>query len=229
MLRMFTILLLASTFLTYSQDNKVYFNDAISQHLKPYIKQSNLAFENKDYELAEVLFDSLFENHLLNTFIPNLELPKLSGGDLETDDFENPFLLITKTTWDFPNEKEIEAINTIAQAYRNQVEVIVLYWGPKKKVKQVTGGYNRYVTVTYIDETENLSNSIIKTYKHSFGAPACFFVSSTKQLMALDRKFSLFSFDTSQTKKSYAMAENHIKELIFLFEEFKKSLLTDRQ
>ncbi|WP_053990315.1 hypothetical protein [Mangrovimonas sp. TPBH4] len=226
---MFTILLLASTFLTYSQDNKVYFNDAISQHLKPYIKQSNLAFENKDYELAEVLFDSLFENHLLNTFIPNLELPKLSGGDLETDDFENPFLLITKTTWDFPNEKEIEAINTIAQAYRNQVEVIVLYWGPKKKVKQVTGGYNRYVTVTYIDETENLSNSIIKTYKHSFGAPACFFVSSTKQLMALDRKFSLFSFDTSQTKKSYAMAENHIKELIFLFEEFKKSLLTDRQ
>ncbi|WMI69943.1 hypothetical protein [Mangrovimonas sp. YM274] len=226
---MFTILLFASTFLAYSQDNKVYFNDALSQHLKPYVKKSNLAFENKDYELAEILFDSLLANHLLNTFIPNLKLPKVSGGNLETDDIKNPFLLITKTTWDFPVEKEIEAINTIAEAYRDQVEIIVLYWGTKKNVKKITGNYNRYVTITYIDETENLSNSIIKTYKHSFGAPACFFVSSTKQLMALDKKFSLFSFDMDQTKQAYAYTENHIKELIFLFEEFKKSLLTDRQ
>ncbi len=229
MVRMFTILLLASSLLTYAQDDKVYFNDALSQHLKPYIKQSDLAFENKDYELAETLFDSLLQNHLLNTYIPNLSLPKLSGGVLETDEIENPFLLITKTTWDFPNEKEIEAINTIAHAYRNQVEIIVLYWGPRKKVKDVTGNYNKNVTLAYIDETENLSNSIIKTYKHSFGAPACFFVSSTKQLMALDKKFSLFSFDLDQSKEAYVMAENHIKELIFLFEEFKKSLLTDRQ
>ena len=81
MLRMFTyIVALNLTISTFAQQEKVFFSDAISLHLKKYRQNCQDAVYDKDFERVDRLFDSLVHNHLKGTFLEDLSIRKLSGG-----------------------------------------------------------------------------------------------------------------------------------------------------
>lgn len=201
--------MLGCMFLAFPQQQKTYFDSQIAQHLEAYRANSEIAIRNGDKEQAEFLFDSLFENHLKFSHIRELSLNKVKGGTLQTSSIDVPFLLITKSSWEIIKEEEINEINRMAKMYKEQVEIIVLFWDSKEKAREYSKGYNSNVTVIYVDERDNNADHIVKPFKHSFGAPACFFFSEEKQLLKIDRKFTI-----SNANKSSEVALNMIHEKI---------------
>jgi hypothetical protein len=128
MKNMFTILIFGSVLSVFPQEQKVYFDEAIYQHLRNYNKQSDLAIENDNEAYVDVLFDSLKETHLKGTLIPNLKLKKISGGYLKTDEIKIPILLISKKTCFVTHREEIKAINEMANQYKGKLEFVIIYW-----------------------------------------------------------------------------------------------------
>ena len=212
---LFTVFSLGYMLLVFPQESKVNFSDALSQHLKSYNYESNQAIINNNKERAEYLFDSLLKNHLKGTYIPNLSLQKTTGGILETDSLKNPFILITKSSWQIQSDSEIKEINKLAALYKDQVKIVLLFWDKKKTIKAIIKNYSKDVLITFIDESNNNSNRIIKTFKHSFGVPTCFFVSNQKQLVSIDRKFRLTSDAENASKSSNLSTYKQIATLIF--------------
>ena len=143
-----------------------------------------------------------------------MSLKKVNGGTLKTASLKKPFLLITKSSWEIIKDEEIEEVNRMSKMYRGQIKIIVLFWNSKKKAKTRSKGYNSNVIVTYVNERDNDSNHIIKPFKHAFGAPACFFVSEEKQLLKIDRKFTI-SNSPKRTEIAFSGIHEKIKWLLF--------------
>ena len=211
---LFTLMSIGCMLLAFPQEPKVYFDDALSKYLLPYSKQSNEAIDHHDFERAELLFDSLLKFHLKGTYIPNLKLNKVSGGIIETDSLKYPYLLITKPSW-FIEDKEIESINSLALEYKNKIDFVVLYWDSVKNLKKLEKKYSEDIFLTYVDETKNKSNSIIKTFKHSFGTPVCYFVSDKKQLISLSKRFELSNQTFDNVLLPYSETYKNIVLLLF--------------
>ncbi|MDG5492125.1 hypothetical protein [Psychroserpens sp. SPM9] len=213
-----TLLLFISIFLVHAQQPKMYFDMQLSKHLKAYKTQSEVAIENNDKAHAEFLFDSLFNNHLKLSYISEMTLNKVNGGQLNTADVDHAFLLITKSAWEQIDEKEIEAINRMSKMYKGQVDIVVLFWTSRSIAKKRGSDFSSLVTVTYVDERDNNANHIIKPYKHSFGAPTCFFISENKQLLDIDRKFTA-NLNLEDSELAFESAHQQIKKLILFNDE----------
>jgi len=216
-LSLLTFVFFASMFLVFPQQPEAYFDYAISQHLKSYKEKSEIATKDGDIAYAQFLFDSLVDNHLKYSQIADMTLKKVNGGTYKTAKTDNAYLLITKSPWQPIDTDEIEAINNISKMYKDQVDIIVLFWSTRREAKKLSSDYASTVTVTYVDEKQNNANHIIKPFKHSFGAPACFFISEEKQLINIDKKFTLgFNFDTTI---DVALKETHEQIKLMLFED----------
>ncbi|NND51570.1 MAG: hypothetical protein HKN54_04130 [Flavobacteriaceae bacterium] len=188
---------------TYAQQEKVLFSDAISLHLSKYRQNCQDAVNNKDFERVDRLFDSLVQNHLKGTFLEDLSIRKLSGGFFKTDSLRNPVLLTTTTAWYIKNDEEIEALNNLASEFNGKIDVVVLFWDTKKKVKKAAKPYSKEVIIIYVDETLNLENSIINTYKHALGIPTAFYIGADKKIVSIDRG-GLNKFTKARNPELYA-------------------------
>ncbi|MEO5789090.1 MAG: hypothetical protein ACOH2D_09365 [Gelidibacter sp.] len=203
MKKLLVILLFAYLPLLYAQEEKVYFDDALALHLRKFNNKSDLAIRNSMPNEVDTIFNSLVNNHLKNTYVSDLKLKKVSGGYLQTDKIDKPFLLITKNSAIIQTKEEIQTINTIANNYQGVVEIIVIYWDKLNIAKKNTKDYNKNVTVVYADERYNNSNRALSVYKHSFGVPTCFYINKDKQIFDIDRKFFLRNLKP-ETKEQFA-------------------------
>lgn len=221
----FTILMFACMFLAFPQQQKIYFDSQIAKHLKAYKAKSEVAMQNGDKDYAEFLFDSLFDTHLKFSYIRDISLNKVKGGTLKTSSLDKPFLLVTKSSWEIISEEEINEINRMSKLYKGQIDIIILFWDSKSKAKALSKNYNSNVIVTYIDERKNTSNHIIKPYKHSFGVPACFFISEEKQLLKIDKKFTIIK-DESRSEVFFNVIHEKIKWMLFNDEPTKNGVIS---
>ncbi|MEZ4802477.1 MAG: hypothetical protein R2797_06860 [Gelidibacter sp.] len=219
---MFTLLFLGCSLLVFSQEQKVFFDDAISEHLKNYNKLCDIALQNDNAEYVDILFDSLNKTYLKGTVISKLRLKKLKGGYLETEDIDTPILLITKKSCVVTHREEIKAINEMANQYKGKLEFIVLYWDRKSLVKKATKGFNKNVTIVYVNERENKLNLSLSTIKNSFGAPASFYITKNKELSTIDRKFYLKNLKKSTKKEFFENTYDDITQLLLENETNKK-------
>lgn len=221
----FTMLMFACMFLAFPQKQKMYFDSQIDKHLKAYKAKSEVAMQNGDKAYAEFLFDSLFNNHLKFSYIRDISLNKVRGGTLHTTSINSPFILITKSAWEQINDEEINEINRMSKLYNGQIEIVILFWASKAKAKALSKPYNSNVIVTYIDERENNSSHIIKPFKHSFGAPACFFISEDKQLLKIDKKF-VITKDKNRSEVAFNAIHEPIKWMLFNDESTKDGIIS---
>jgi hypothetical protein len=206
--------MLVCMFQAFPQEQKTYFDSQIVKYLSAYKAKSEIAIQNGDKEHAKSLFDSLFENHLKFSYVRDISLNKVRGGSLKTSSLDKPFLLITKSSWELIKREEINEINRMSKMYKGQLDIIILFWDSKTKAKAHSKDYNSNVTVTYIDERDNNANHIIKPFKHSFGAPACFFISEEKQLLKIDKKFTIpNSYNRSEV--AFSAIHEKIKWMLF--------------
>lgn len=188
---MFTILLLGSVLSVFLQEQKVYFDDAIAEHLKSYNKKCDLALQMQDAGYVDILFDSLKNTYLKGTLIPKFKFKKISGGYLDTDRINTPILLITKKSCILTNREEIKAINEVANRYKGKLEVIILYWDKKRSAKKSSKGFNKNISLVYVNERDNKLDANLSSIKNSFGVPASFYITENKELSNIDRKFYL--------------------------------------
>ena len=187
--RKLLLLILLVPFIAQSQqiEPKNLFSQAIAKNIKKYRTQSQLAYSDHDYNRAAFLFDSLVKKVINGTYLDNFKVRKLSGRSVELNDFEKPIFLMTYASWCTPGVGEIPALNAIAEKHSKEVDIVVLFWDSKEKVKKATRDYNRYIQVLYVDETENKNDHIIETMKHSLGFPTTFFIEADKKIVDVRR------------------------------------------
>lgn len=194
--KLLTLIFFTYITLLFAQEKKIYFDDALSQHLRAFNNKSDLAIKNELSHEVDAIFDTLVRSHLRNTYMSDLKLKKVSGGTLHTEQIENPFLLITKNSAIIQNHEEIATINTLANEYFGKVDIIILYWNNKSIAKKEARHYNKNITVVYADQRYNDFNHALSALKHSFGAPTCFYINQDKQISDIDRKFFLKNVNT---------------------------------
>jgi len=185
------------------------FSKVIGDHIRSYKAKANLAIIDKDYERAEFLFDSLIKNVVNGSYLDNFEVRKLSGRTIELKDFEKPIFLMTYASWCAPGVGEIPALNEIAKTYAKDIDVVVLFWDSKKKVRKASREYANNITILYVDESENKHDHIIEKMKHSLGFPTCFFMDQNKRIIDVRRgvlHHSDESYETSYNLNHSAFA-----------------------
>ena len=182
------------TFSTFAQDtdvqdagDKALFSDAIGQNIRKYIRNSQLAYHDEDYERATFLYDSLVKHVILNTHLDNFKVKKRSGKKIDLAHFEKPMILMSTASWCTPAPGTFPALNQIADAYGSDIDFVVLFWDTKKNTRKASRELSKDVTVVYVDELENKHVDIIQNMKHSLGLPTCFLLDSDKKIIDIQR------------------------------------------
>lgn len=177
------------TFSSIAQDkvDKTLYSDAIGKNIRKYIRNSKLAYHNKDYERATFLYDSLVTHVILNTHLDNFKVNKRSGKKIEMAYFEKPMILMSTASWCTPAPGTFPALNMIAEAYSNDIDFVVLYWDTKQNARKASKELSKNVTVIYVDELDNKHVDIIQNMKHSLGLPTCFLLDADKKILDVQR------------------------------------------
>jgi hypothetical protein len=176
----------------FSQDNapKSLFSDVIGQNIKKYKQKANYAYWKKEYSHAQFLFDSLVDHVIKGSYMNNFKVRKVTGRNTELYQFDKPVYLITSAFWVATSSGEIPALNTIADKYHHEVDIVVLFWGPKEAIVKLKKHYSKNISLLYVDELENTNDFTIKSMKHSLGFPTTFIMDESKRILDVRRNIN---------------------------------------
>ncbi|ORL45626.1 thioredoxin-like protein [Zunongwangia atlantica 22II14-10F7] len=212
--------------------DKLLFTEALALHLADYNEKADFAFRQRNYKEGQRLFDSLTVNHLAGSYIDNFQFNDLNRKEINLYDFNKSIYLITYASWCIPGKGAIPAINDIAKKYRDQIQVIVLFWDTRDKVKKVSKDFNKAVKIVYVDETQNKSPYIVKQLKHSLGLPTCFLINEDKKIMDITR-YTAVAYGTpieNALKKNFNQIDTGIAAYLIKDEgTFSKSRLVAKE
>ncbi|MDN3593862.1 peroxiredoxin family protein [Zunongwangia endophytica] len=197
---------------TDKEENRLLFSEALALHLPKYNDRADKAYQQRNFKEGQRLFDSLTNNCLSGSYIDDFKLFNLKDKEVRLHDIQKPVYLITYASWCIPGKGAIPAINDIANKYKNNIQLVVLFWDTKAKVKKVSNKFNRNVEVLYVDETKNRSSYVVKQLKHSLGLPTCFLIDSDKQIMDITR-YTAVAYGTpieNALKKNFNQIESGI-------------------
>ncbi len=169
-----------------------FFSEAIGKNIRKYRIQSRTAYIRKDEERAQFLFDSLVENVVTGTTLDNFKVRKFTGKKVELHDFEKPIYLITYASWCTPGIGELPALNDIVDKHYKEIDFVMLFWGSKKKIRQLKRNLSSKIIVLYVDEKENRNDFMIRCMKHSLGFPTTFIIDENKRILDVRRTFFHF-------------------------------------
>ena len=172
---------------TDSIKDKLLFTEALALHLADYNDKADFAYRERNFKKAQRLFDSITANHLIGSYINNFKFYNLRGKEVRLYDFDKSIYLITYASWCIPGKGAIPAINEIAKKYKDQIQIIILFWDTRDKVKKVSKEFSTTVKIVYVDETQNKSPYIVKHLKHSLGLPTCFLINKDKRIEDITR------------------------------------------
>ncbi|WP_062059090.1 TlpA family protein disulfide reductase [Aquimarina longa] len=165
------------------EERKVPFSVAISSHIVKYNYKIDAAYQDKDIERAEFLFDSLVTNHLSGTYMDDFNVYPLKGESISLKDYEKPIFLITSASWCVPGIGEIPALNDLVDRFHDQIDFVVLFWDSKENLKEKAKEYNSNIQLVYIDEKTNHDSHIINKLKHALGFPMMYFMDEDKKIL----------------------------------------------
>jgi len=163
------------------------FSYVIGKNIKSYTYKSQIAYDEGNIEYAESLFNSLISKVVVNSYMDNFKVKKVSGKKIELYDFKKPIFLMTYASWCTPGVGEIPALNKIADAEHKNVDFIILFWDSKDKIKKIARKYSNNINIVYVDEMENNNDHFIQTMKHSLGLPTTFFIDENKKIVDVRR------------------------------------------
>lgn len=173
-----------------SQEETLYFSQAISANLEKYEQKANKAYRQNDVERASFLFDSLVNHCLKGSYLDNFRVHNLKKDDVFLNDFQKPVFLRTYASWLVPSEGEVPALNELAKEYKNDIQIVVLFWDKHEVTRELAKKYHRNITVLYVDELQNESSGVIRTMKHSLGFPTTFLLNRNKKIIDIRRSLS---------------------------------------
>lgn len=169
------------------QQERIFFSDALFEHLSDYNKKADLAYRFNDYEKAEELFQTFTNSQLEGSYMDNFKFRNLSKKEIQLYDYKKPALLITYASWCVPGKGEIPALNELATQYKNKIDFVILFWDKREKAKELSRKFSSEISIVYVDETENHGAYVVKQLKHSLGLPTCFLISADKRIIDIRR------------------------------------------
>ena len=169
------------------EHNKEYFSEVIGKNIRAYRLASRAARYAKDDQRLQFLFDSLVEHVVQGSYLDNFRVRKFGGRRIDLNYFKKPLYLITYADWCTPGIGEIPALNDIVQKNHEEIDFVVLFWGPRKSIRKIKQKLHPEITVLFINEKENDHSFIIRRMKHSLGLPTTFILSDQKQILNVSR------------------------------------------
>ena len=175
--------------LLYSQEdfNKTYFSEVIGKNIRGYRLASRAARYAQDDERLQFLFDSLVDHVVIGSYLDNFRVRKYGGRSIDLNYFKKPMYLITYADWCTPGIGEIPALNDLVQKNYNEIDFVVLFWGPRKTIRKIKQKLHPKITVLFVNEKENNNSFIIRRMKHSLGLPTTFLLSDQKRIINVSR------------------------------------------
>lgn len=203
--------LFAFCFFGYGQESGLSFAGAIKLHLKKYNAQSDLAFENKDWQKGQVLFDSLVSNYLIGTTFEDYTLKSFEKRKIKLSSFKKPVFILTYASWCIPSKGEIPALNKLAQKYSKDVKFVILFWDKKHNVKKISRKFNHNITICYAHETYKNDANVVANLKHTLGFPTSYFLDQDLKVVNIKRGGAQPD-NKSTYVKAYTMNYNAFRE-----------------
>ncbi|HKX86830.1 MAG TPA: TlpA disulfide reductase family protein [Flavobacterium sp.] len=172
---------------SFCQDADLNFPEALRAHLKKYNIKSDIAFNNKDIQKGQILFDSLVSHHLVGTQFEDYTLKSFEKRRVKLSSFKKPVFILTYASWCVPSKGEIPALNKLAQKYAKDVQFIILFWDKKYQVKKISRKFNHNITVCYAHETYKNDAMIVSHLKHTLGFPTSYFLDQNLKVVNIKR------------------------------------------
>jgi thiol-disulfide isomerase/thioredoxin len=171
----------------YAQDSIVSFSDALKRNIAPYRLTSAIAFENKDFIEAKRLFDSLVEYELNGTLFDDFTIKGYNSKKVVLYKIKKPILLVTYASWCVRNKGDAPALNTLANKYFDDLQIVIVFWDKKKNLKKTVNQYNSKIKICYANETYQNDFKIVATLKHTLGVPTVYFIDENKNVVTINR------------------------------------------
>jgi thiol-disulfide isomerase/thioredoxin len=170
-----------------SQQEAVYFSDAIKGHLKKYNTQSDIEFEKGDLVKGQALFDSLVQNYLVGSRFNDFSFKSINSRKVRLSKIKKPVFIITYASWCVMNKGEIPALNKLSRKYAKDIEFIVLFWDKKSEAKKIGRKFNSTINVCYANESYRNDDKIVATLKHTLGFPTSYFLNENLEVVDIKR------------------------------------------
>ena len=205
------VTLIIFNFFGYSQENGNDFASTIRLHLKKYNIKSDIAFENKELDKGQILFDSLVSNYLVGTTFEDYTLKSFEKKKINLSSFKKPIFILTYASWCVPSKGELPALNKLAQKYSKDVQFIILFWDKKYNVKKIARKFNHNITVCYAHETYKNDANVVSNLKHTLGFPTSYFLDQNLKVVNIKRGGAQPD-NKSTYVKAYTMNYNAFRE-----------------
>lgn len=227
------ILLLANiavSQMSFSQDNVVYFSDAIKNNIKKYNTKSDIEFEKGNLEKGHALFDSLVQNSLVGSRFDDYSFKSVNSRKIKLSKIKKPVFIITYASWCVINKGEIPALNKLARKYKKDVQVIVVFWDVKNDIRKISKQFNNKVKVCYANEAYKNDASVIATLKHTLGFPTSYYLDSNLNVVDIKRGGIHLPAHTDSKKAfelNYSIFDGRVADLLVRKNDFRTLAVTD--
>ncbi len=223
-----TIVFILNLSASYSQEATSYFSDAIKANISNYKIASNLAYEKKDFIEGQRLFDSLVNYKLVGTRFDDFTIKGYRTKDITLSKIKKAVLIVTYASWCVINNGEIPALNKLAKDYREEVQLVVLFWDQKSNMKKIANKFSGNIKVCYANENYDNDSRIVATLKHTLGLPTTFLIDENKKVLSINRITNLYNPNESiknALSSNYTYYRNDINKSLLDKKESRKSLV----
>ncbi len=169
------------------QESATSFSDAIKNNIKKYNTQTDKEFERGAIEKGYALFDSLVQNHLVDSRFDDYSFKCVNSRKVKLSKIKKPVFIITYASWCVMNRGEIPALNKLARKYEDDIQFIVVFWDVKSDVKKIARQFNNHIKVCYANESYKNDEAVVATLKHSLGFPTSYFLNSDLEVVDIKR------------------------------------------
>lgn len=224
---LFLVLNTATTFAT--KDSLALFSTAVQKNIKTYIRHSNKAYTNKEYQKATFLFDSLVNETLIGTRFDDFSFKRIGKKRLQLSTIQLPTIIFTYASWCVMEKGEIPALNKLAQEYKGRIKIIVVFWDKKQNMKKIARKFNSNIEVCYAHQDYSKDTKAIQLLKNALGFPTTYYLDENRKLVSLKKRSlkPVYKIDLkTSTQNCIAFFNEEIKNLL-ITNSFNKSILAE--
>lgn len=161
------------------------------------------AWEDKDEKRAQTYYDSI-RNCVLNSYIGDYHFITYGGEVVNTREIKKPMLITVSASWCAPCREELQALNKIADEYKDKVCFVVLFWDTKDGLGELAPKYSKNIILVPAVKKQPGEDGLhivdIDGFKHVSGFPTSYGIVN-KQIIALSEGATISgSFDGPKGK-----------------------------
>jgi thiol-disulfide isomerase/thioredoxin len=185
---------------SYSQESTPLFSQILKLNSAKYIEKSNEAFAKNDITEGKQLFDSLVSRKLIGTQFDNFTVKTFSSKKISLDKINKPLLIVTYASWCVINKGDIPALNQLARKHKDDLQIMIVFWGNKTDAKKTSKAFNKHIQVTYTGFEENENYEFVSLLKNTLGFPTSYFLDTDKKVVTICRVNNPYFLNTSHEK-----------------------------